>query len=73
MHSGKFLLYPLWLNKLIQVSYSIIISLKLIFVFNNVFCLIIVAICFKVHLSALLLFLMCQKNCSSHFTVKEFC
>lgn len=47
MHSGKFTFHHLWLNKVIQVSDNIAISLKLIFVFNNVFSLLIVTISFK--------------------------
>ena len=48
MHSGKFTLHHLWLNKIIQVSDNIAISLKLIFVFNNVFSLLIITISFKI-------------------------
>ena len=57
MHSGKFTLHHLWLNKIIGVSDNIAISLKLIFVFNNVFSLLIVTISFKMQLSIILLIL----------------
>ena len=57
MHSGKFTLHHLWLNKIIRVSDNIAISLKLIFVFNNVFSLLIVTISFKMQLSIILLIL----------------
>ena len=57
MHSGKFTLHHLWLNKTIRVSDNIAISLKLIFLFNNVFSLLIVTISFKMQLSIILLIL----------------
>lgn len=47
MHSGKFIFNPIQLNKIIQVSYNIMNSLKLIFVLSNAFCLVIVTIYFK--------------------------
>lgn len=39
---------PTWLNNKIQVTDNIMISLKLIFVFSNVYCLVIVTIYFRI-------------------------
>lgn len=55
MHSGKLVLHPILINKIIQVSDNIMISLKLIFVSNNVFYLVIVTIYFKMQLCIILL------------------
>lgn len=64
----------LMLNRIIQVSDNIMVSLKLIFVFNNVFCFVIITIYLKMWLSTVLLIFRCANtiNCSFRFVMKEF-